>query len=88
MAFLYSTIDGGNLVARGLDLQAGDNVVIDELHFITSLYSFANSRRKKEWSYAFVVTLPEKETHIQTSMVMFNNQIDINRILKVLERIA
>ncbi len=40
VAFLYSTSDGENIVARGLDLQAGDNVVIDELHFITSFVLF------------------------------------------------
>ncbi len=37
---------------------------------------------------AVVVTLREKGTHIRAAMGMFNNQSDINRLLKVLERIA
>ena len=36
IAILYSTSDGENIVASALDLGAGDNVVIDELHFVTS----------------------------------------------------
>ncbi len=47
VAFLYSTSDGENLVARGLDLQAGDNVVIDELHFITSFVLFRQLQKEK-----------------------------------------
>jgi len=36
VALLYSTSDGENIVTRGLDFQAGHNVVVDELHFTTS----------------------------------------------------
>ena len=36
IAFLYSTSDGENIVARALDLGPDDNVVIDELQFVTS----------------------------------------------------
>ena len=36
IAILYSTSDGENVAARALDLRAGDNVVLDELHFTTS----------------------------------------------------
>ena len=35
VAFLASTSEGENLVAGALDLQRGDNVVIDELHYQT-----------------------------------------------------
>ena len=36
IAILYSTSDAENIVASGLDLRSGDNVVIDELHFVTT----------------------------------------------------
>ena len=36
VALLYSTSDGENIVTRGLDLKTGDNVVVDELHFLTT----------------------------------------------------
>ncbi len=35
VALLFSTAEGENVLAQGLDLQAGDNVVIDELHYPT-----------------------------------------------------
>lgn len=35
IALLFSTAEGENTIAQGLDLQAGDNVVIDELHYPT-----------------------------------------------------
>ncbi len=36
IGLLYATSDGENIVTRALDLQAGDNVVIDDLHYRTS----------------------------------------------------
>jgi len=36
VALLYSTSEGENIVTRSLGLGAGDNVVIDELHFTTT----------------------------------------------------
>ena len=36
IALLFSTSDGENIVTNALDLKAGDNVVIDELHFVTT----------------------------------------------------
>src|SRR5215207_9077470 len=35
VGLLFSTGEGENVVAAGLDLKAGDNVVIDELHYTT-----------------------------------------------------
>jgi len=35
VGLLFSTAEGENVVAAGLDLKAGDNVVIDELHYTT-----------------------------------------------------
>jgi selenocysteine lyase/cysteine desulfurase len=41
VAFTASTSDGENIVVMGLDLPAkGGNIVIDELHFTTSLYMY------------------------------------------------
>jgi len=35
IALLFSTAEGENVIAQGLDLVAGDNVVVDELHYPT-----------------------------------------------------
>jgi selenocysteine lyase/cysteine desulfurase len=35
VALLFSTAEGENILANGLDLQPGDNVVVDELHYPT-----------------------------------------------------
>lgn len=41
IAFTANTSDGENIVVMGMDLpKKGGNVVIDELHFITSLYMY------------------------------------------------
>src|SRR4029078_3023245 len=37
VGLLFSTAEGENVVAAGLGLKAGDNVVIDELHYNTEL---------------------------------------------------
>ena len=36
IAFLYATSEGENIVARGLGLARGDNIVVDELHYNTT----------------------------------------------------
>jgi selenocysteine lyase/cysteine desulfurase len=35
IGLLFSTAEGENIIAHGLDLAAGDNVVVDELHYPT-----------------------------------------------------
>ncbi|HTY05220.1 MAG TPA: aminotransferase class V-fold PLP-dependent enzyme [Gemmatimonadales bacterium] len=35
VGLLFSTAEGENIIAQGLGLQAGDNVVVDELHYPT-----------------------------------------------------
>ncbi len=41
IAFVQSTSDGENVVVAGMDLpRRGGNVVVDDLHFITSLYMY------------------------------------------------
>jgi selenocysteine lyase/cysteine desulfurase len=47
IAFTGSTSDGENIVVMGLDLaRKGGNVVIDELHFTTSLYMYKELEKK------------------------------------------
>jgi selenocysteine lyase/cysteine desulfurase len=47
IAFTSSTSDGENIVVMGLDLpKRGGNVVIDELHFTTSLYMYRELEKK------------------------------------------
>lgn len=47
IAFTASTSDGENIVVLGLDLpKRGGNVVIDELHFTSSLYMFKELEKK------------------------------------------
>jgi selenocysteine lyase/cysteine desulfurase len=36
IGFLFATSEGENLVARALDLKRGDNIVVDELHYMTT----------------------------------------------------
>ena len=50
VGFLAATSEGENLVAHALDLQPGDNVVIDELHYQTEfvLYRALEARRRIE----------------------------------------
>ncbi len=47
IAILYSTSDGENIVASALDLGPGDNVVIDELHFVTSFILYRELEKEK-----------------------------------------
>ena len=47
IAFTASTSDGENIVVMGLDLpKRGGNIVIDELHFTTSLYMYKELEKK------------------------------------------
>jgi selenocysteine lyase/cysteine desulfurase len=48
IAYTANTSDGENIVVLGLDLarQKGTNVVIDELHFTTSLYMYKELEKK------------------------------------------
>jgi selenocysteine lyase/cysteine desulfurase len=47
IAFTASTSDGENIVVMGLDLtKKGGNVVIDELHFTTSLYMYKELEKR------------------------------------------
>ena len=47
IGILYSTSDGENIVASALDLGPGDNVVIDELHFVTSFVLYRELEKEK-----------------------------------------
>jgi selenocysteine lyase/cysteine desulfurase len=47
IAFLYSTSEGENIVARGLDLTKGDNVVVDELHYNTTFVLYRELERTR-----------------------------------------
>lgn len=48
IAYTANTSDGENIVVLGLDLpkQKGSNIVIDELHFTTSLYMYKELEKK------------------------------------------
>ncbi len=46
IAILFSTSDAENIVTRALDLKAGDNVVIDELHFITTFVLYRELEKR------------------------------------------
>jgi selenocysteine lyase/cysteine desulfurase len=45
IAFLYSTSEGENIVARGLGLKTGDNIVVDELHYNTTFVLYRELER-------------------------------------------
>ena len=46
VAFLYSTSDAENLVANAIDWKPGDNLVVDELHFVTAFVVFRELERR------------------------------------------
>jgi selenocysteine lyase/cysteine desulfurase len=48
IAYIANTTDGENIVVLGLDLakQKGSNIVIDELHFTSSLYMYKELEKK------------------------------------------
>ena len=54
IGFLFSTSEGENVVANGLNLRTGDNVVIDELHYETEfvLYRHLQETRGVEMRVA------------------------------------
>ena len=47
VAFLFATSEGENLVTRGLGLSAGDNVVLDDLHYETSYVLYKELERTR-----------------------------------------
>ena len=47
IGILYSTTDGENIIASSLDLEPGDNVVVDELHFVTSFVLYRELEKEK-----------------------------------------
>ncbi len=47
IAILFSTSDAENIITRALDLKPGDNVVIDELHFITTFVLYRQLEKMK-----------------------------------------
>ncbi len=47
IAFLFNTSDGENIVANGIDWRPGDNVVIDELHFVTAFVVYRELEKRE-----------------------------------------
>jgi selenocysteine lyase/cysteine desulfurase len=47
IGILYATSEGENIIAAGLDLRKGDNVVIDELHYETTFVMYRNLERQR-----------------------------------------
>ena len=47
VALLYATSGAENIVARALELGPGDNVVVDELHFVTTFVLYRELERQR-----------------------------------------
>jgi selenocysteine lyase/cysteine desulfurase len=64
IGLLFSTAEGENVIAQGLDLKAGDNVVVDELHYPTEfvLYRALEAARGIELRIA-----PHREGRVDAS---------------------
>lgn len=73
IAILYSTSDAENIVASGLDLRPGDNVVIDELHFVTTFVLYRQLEKEKGIELRIV---PEKDgrVHIEDFEARVDNR--------------
>ncbi len=46
LAFLYATSGAENIIVSAMDWRAGDNVVVDELHFVTTFVLYRELERK------------------------------------------
>ena len=46
IAFLYATSGAENIIASALEWRAGDNVVVDELHFVTTFVLYRELERR------------------------------------------
>ncbi len=46
-AFLYATSEAENVIAGALDWKPGDNVVVDELHFVTTFVLYRELERRR-----------------------------------------
>ena len=47
IGFLFATSEGENIVASALDLQRGDNVVVDELHYETTFVLYRQLEKSR-----------------------------------------
>ena len=47
VAFLYATSEAENVIAGAMDWRPGDNVVVDELHFVTTFVLYRELERQK-----------------------------------------
>ena len=47
IGFLFATSEGENIVSSALDLKAGDNVVVDELHYNTSFVLYRHLEKTR-----------------------------------------
>src|SRR5205807_7547746 len=47
IGFLFATSEGENVVTHALDLKAGDNVVVDELHYTTSFVLYRELQKSR-----------------------------------------
>jgi selenocysteine lyase/cysteine desulfurase len=84
IAFVQSTSDGENIVVSGMDLpRRGGNVVLDELHFTTSLYMYKALEARglelrvvkhRDWRIALedVARAVDKDTRL-VSMALVSN---------------
>ena len=54
IGFLFATSEGENIVASALDLKAGDNVVVDELHYETSFVLYRHLEETRRISLRIV----------------------------------
>jgi selenocysteine lyase/cysteine desulfurase len=54
IGFLFATSEGENVVASALDLKAGDNVVVDELHYETSFVLYRHLEETRRISLRIV----------------------------------
>jgi len=54
VGFLFATSEGENIVASALDLSAGDNVVVDELHYETSFVLYRHLEKTRGISLRIV----------------------------------
>ncbi len=99
VALLFTTADGEAIVANGLDLRAGDNVVVDELHYTGTFCHFMYLQEQRGIELRIVpqtegrVRLEDWDAHIDertrlVSVAWVNNRNGFRQDLRGLVELA
>ncbi len=79
VALLYSTSDGENVVVNAMDWKEGDNVVLDELHFVTSFVLYRELEKRQGIELRIVPPKKGQSKLPWTLQRILNNPLSIKK---------